>query len=378
MKLGKLDFKDAAAQKPIVFGARGELLSTTEFVRRRSSLPIIGSLHTLPLDQQIRLTQERYKLEPDFKLGIVDLGVLSKAEVLEHVAKQTDFGKMAVQAEMEYCNQLMTELTLTTVPAWPKMIKGIDMKLPDWKPVQNCVCLKLANRVLFCENTTDGVTAPIAAYRIANVHPAFGARGFILQVLTGADDVRANFVPKAKNALTVFIDGVGHGNAGLYTGNGGNHILEVGAYDPAEVAGKSLHFLSCQTAAQLGPDTVAHGAASYCGYTENFTFVWDDPGTAAVNEFELFMKADSTYPIMMANGATSQQAWDATIAAFTAARALVPGSAAATWLTWDRDHCARLGAAATTIQPFRYVKICFPIWNMAVQDALLSSGQLVE
>lgn len=375
MKLGKLKFKEYAAKKPVTVSSQGKFISIAEVASKAETR--LGSLHTLDAGQQVKLTLERYRLEPEFKLGIVGRGILTKGQVLDEIKSQTEFGKVAVQAEMEYCNQLISSLGVAKLPVWPKIPKAPLIPIPDWKPVKKCIVMKVATRVLFLENTTDAVTTPFANYRIANVHPAFQARGFTVQVLKGLDDIRANFLPLAKNSLTVYIGGIGHGAYTLYTGHGGNRILEVGAYDPSEVNGKGFHFLSCQTAAQLGPDIVAKGAKFYDGYTENFTFVWDDASTP-VNEVQLFEKADSTFDLMIASGATAQQAHAAKTQAFNAAIAQVPGTAAASWLTFDRDHNKLLGAGGTTIQPSRKVKVCFPLSSLDRQNALLGAGELTD
>jgi len=375
MKLGHLEFKEYAAKKPIAVSVQGEFITIADVAKKAEAQ--LGSLHALAVGQQIKLALERYQLEPDFKLGIVGRGLMTRREVLDEIKNQTEFGKVAVQAEMEYCNQLVASLGADKLPVWPVIPKPHVVQIPDWKPVRKCIYLKVPNRVLFLENTTDAVTTPFANYRIAVVHPAFQARGFTVQVLKDHDDIRANFVPLAKNSLLVYIGGIGHGNYTLYTGDGGNHILEVGAYDPAEVKGKGIHFLSCETAAQLGPDTVTKGALFYDGYTENFTFVWDDPNTR-VNETLLFEKADSTFDLWIAAGATAQQAYAAKTQAFNAAIAQVPGTAAASWLTYDRDHNKLLGAGTTTIQPSRYVKICFPLLALEKQNALLDAGELTD
>ena len=92
------------------------------------------------------------------------------------------------------------------------------------------------------------------------------------------------------------------------------------------------------------------GAKCYAGYDENFTFIWDDPSTP-VNEVDLFKICDSTFDIHMANGSTAQLAFNATIVAFNAAIATVPGTTAASWLTYDRDHCRLHGDPAIKIRP---------------------------
>ncbi len=170
---------------------------------------------------------------------------------------------------------------------------------------------------------------------------------------------------------------MGHGNYDRYTGHWSDIILKVGSYDSAEVSGKSLHFLSCRTAKNLGPDTVTKGARSYCGYDENFTFVWDDSATP-VNEFVLFMQADGTFDQFMASGSKASEAYNAAIQAFNAAIAQVPNTAAASWLTYDRDHLRLHGDGDATIKPHRWLKICFPIRHFIHEDRLVEAGELED
>ncbi len=375
MKIGKLTFKDYAAKKPVSLSATGEFLTAAQLYKEPKLT--LGSRFALGREQQLKLVLERYRLEPDFKLGIVGVGVLTKAELIEHIKAQTELGKMAQAAELAYCNELAGMLNANRLAVWPKPAVTKIPDLPDWKPIKKCISLKVPTRALFCENTTDAVTATFAQYRIANVHPVFQARGFRVKSLTASDDVRVNFVPEAKNALTTYVSGIGHGSYTCYTGHMSDHILEVGVYDPSEVAAKSFHFLSCQTGRQLGPDTVSKGAKCYAGYDENFTFVWDDSSTP-IDEVLLFKQCDSTFDITMANGGTAQLAYDSTVQAFNAAIAQVPNTAAATWLTWDRNHLKLHGAPATTILPYKYLKICFPLAGFAQENALLGAGMLED
>jgi hypothetical protein len=376
MKIGNLQFKEYAAKKPLSISPTGKMLTASE-IASQPALSLTSNF-TLEPDQQLELALERYALEPDFKLGIIGAGLLTKDEVMDHLKQKTPFGRMALRAEMGYVNELIGQLAGGSVPHWPKTPKKPFPPFPDWRRRGKCVYLKLTNQALFCENTTDAVTTPFANYRIANVHPVFQARGFGVIVLQGVEDVRANFVPKAKGALTVYIGGIGHGNYDVYTGHWGDHILHIGDYDATEVKGKAIHFLSCRTARDLGPDTVANAANCYTGYTENFVLVWDDGTTPAVNEFELFARSDSTFDLAMVNGATALEAHKATIQAFNAAIAEVPNTVAATWLAWDRDHFKLHGDGAAAIQPYRAVKICFPIPALEQEEALVKAGEMAE
>jgi hypothetical protein len=133
------------------------------------------------------------------------------------------------------------------------------------------------------------------------------------------------------------VSGVGHGSPTTYTGHLGDEILEVGHYNQNEVKNKVFHFLSCQTAKQLGPDTVTNGATAYTGYDENFTFVYDDPSTPH-NEMDLFWKCDSMFDIAVAAGLTQEQAYKVTKAVYDYTIAQHPNTSAAAWLTFDRNH----------------------------------------
>lgn len=375
MKIGKLEFKEYAAKKPLaVDDATGRYLTARDIVEKPALR--LGSLLSLDTETRVKLAVERYKLEPDFTLGVIGMGLVTKDEAIEHLKNQTEFGQLALEAEMAHCSELMAALAGEIVPAWPVIPKGPIPKVPDWKPIKRCIILKVPTRVLFCENTTDAVTTPFANYRMANVHPAFAAKGFSVVVLQGVDDVRANFVPQAKNTLTVYISGIGHGSYTVYTGHAGNRILEACAYDSAEVKDKAIHLLSCQTAKTLGPDTIAKGARAYAGYTENFVLQWDSSATP-IDEFKLFAKCDSTFDLSMAAGCTAQVAFNSTVAAFNAAIASVPGTVTASYLTHDRDHLKLHGDPNTKIVPYRLVKVCFPMTALERQTALLAAGELV-
>jgi hypothetical protein len=70
----------------------------------------------------------------------------------------------------------------------------------------------------------------------------------------------------------VYLTGVGHGFPNSYTGDNLDPIFSVGQFGSKEVSGKIVHFLSCETAATLGPAFVAKGCRAYFGYSDNFTY----------------------------------------------------------------------------------------------------------
>jgi hypothetical protein len=342
VKLERLNLKPFAAKKPLMVTSEGRFLSLQQ-IAETPSLGA-GSLFALNEELQIKLAVQRYSLEPDFKLGVIGGGIYSRDDIIDNIKTKTPFGQLATQAEMGYCSEFASSLGTATSPTWPKMPPKGPPIPPGWKPAGKCVRLRLKNRALFCENTTDNVTTPIATWRLANVHAAFQNRGFTVVAFTGTDDVRAKFVLAAKNALTTYTGGVGHGNYDVYTGHWGDVLLKIGQYDSTEVKGKALHFLSCRSGRDLGPDVVV-------------------------------VQADATFDLQMAAGTPAGQAYNATIQAFNAAIAQVPNTAAATWLTYDRDHLKLHGSAAATITPFRWIKVCFPIRRLEGEAALLDAGE---
>ena len=86
----------------------------------------MGSLHSLPVEKQKSLALDRYRLEPDFKLGIFGMGIMSKADVIRNIKDETPFGKLAVQVEMQYCNELMQAIKATKLPVISKMPIPLD------------------------------------------------------------------------------------------------------------------------------------------------------------------------------------------------------------------------------------------------------------
>src|SRR5260370_22998873 len=96
---------------------------------------------------------------------------------------------------------------------------------------------------------------------------------------------------------------------------------------------KIVHFLSCETGRNLGPDFVAHGCRAYFGYDENFTFVMSDA--------TFFFECDSEIDLAFADGMTAAHVYDRVInlynqriANFRAAGKLREAS----FLEFDRNH----------------------------------------
>lgn len=147
---------------------------------------------------------------------------------------------------------------------------------------------------------------------------------------------RIYVAPEAVRPDIVYMTGVGHGSYAAYTGDHYNPIFDKGHYRPDEAKNKIVHFLSCQTAAQLGPDFVNNSCLAYFGYDVNFTF---DPAYA-----DIFFQCDSEIDKAFADGINARHVYDRVIALFNEKIEELEDQGhdyAASILETDRDHlCA--------------------------------------
>jgi hypothetical protein len=152
---------------------------------------------------------------------------------------------------------------------------------------------------LAVDSNYESVTAAACKFRNRHVYPALNRRGFVIEKLQGALARRYYIAPAAARPQIDYITGVGHGAYDTFTGHHGDPIFQVGAYQRAEVAGKIVHLLSCQTARELGRDFVRHGCLAFFGYDENFTFHFDFA--------DLFFECDAEIDLAFAEGLTAKK-----------------------------------------------------------------------
>jgi hypothetical protein len=114
------------------------------------------------------------------------------------------------------------------------------------------------------------LTAAVSRHRTRNVYPHFRKRGFEVTRFRGQRATRNLVAPAVSDPAVNYVTGVGHGELDRYKGDQDIPLFQVGSYAPAEVSAKIVHFLSCLTALQLGPDFVANGTRAYFGYGDNF------------------------------------------------------------------------------------------------------------
>jgi hypothetical protein len=202
--------------------------------------------------------------------------------------------------------------------------------------------LVLPVTLLGIDSNYEPVTLAAFQYRERYVYPYLQAKGFTVKKFQGPLARRHYVAPEARKPDVEYLTGVGHGSYNLYTGDHGNVIFQVGNYHPDEAKGKIVHFLSCQTARDLGPDFVRNGCRAYFGYDENFTFYMPEKDT--------FFECDSEIDKAFADGLSAAQVYDRLkklydqrIADLRAAGKLY----VAATLEFDRDHlrCPSSGGA---------------------------------
>jgi hypothetical protein len=162
--------------------------------------------------------------------------------------------------------------------------------------------------VLSIDSDDETVTAICRQYREANVYAQFDALNQARSPFVGPTARRELVESRLLAGGIDWITGSGHGFPTRFTGQERVSIFETTGYDPAEVAGRIIHLLACETAATLGTDLVSNGCVAFFGYDEVFVF----PDTAP----ELFLDCDATIDLQLADGKTAQEAYDAAFAAF--------------------------------------------------------------
>ncbi|MEP6707200.1 MAG: hypothetical protein ABJC05_06750, partial [Pyrinomonadaceae bacterium] len=162
--------------------------------------------------------------------------------------------------------------------------------------------------VLAIDADSDPVTKAPFDYREENVYPYFEQKGFTVVRRQGAMARRARVAPEARKPEVIYLTGVGHGFPNSYTGNNEEAIFSKSNLSTKESKGKIVHFLSCKTAAGLGPSFVAHGCKAYFGYSDNFTY----PPSLA----EVFFECDSEIDRGFAEGLTAGEVLKRVLARF--------------------------------------------------------------
>ncbi len=163
-------------------------------------------------------------------------------------------------------------------------------------------------RLLALEANDDTPTRGAYAYRDQHLYQSLSAPDAV--VLRGPLARRALFANRATTLAPAYVVGVGHGDEDTLMGYAEEPILEPGLYQPAEVAGRIVHLLACETARKLGVDLVRQGARAFFGYD------W----LVLVHEEILddFLECDTAIDTALLAGSTVSEAYQEAVALFDA------------------------------------------------------------
>jgi hypothetical protein len=162
--------------------------------------------------------------------------------------------------------------------------------------------------VLAIDANFDPVTKAPFEYREANVYPHMEKKGFTIVRRQGERARRADVAPQARKPNVVYLTGVGHGFPNSYTGDNLDPIFRKSSLSVKECQGKIVHFLSCETAAGLGPSFVDKGCRAYFGYSDNFTY----PPVLQ----DIFFECDSEIDRGFADGLNADEVFQKVVARF--------------------------------------------------------------
>ena len=122
--------------------------------------------------------------------------------------------------------------------------------------------------ILAIDARSDADTETAFAYREKHVYPYLQEQNLEITKLQRSEASRANVADEAKRNGVRFITGSGHGTETTLIGHSGEAIFEIGKYNRDEVENRIVHFMSCLSGGELGPDMVKQGALAFFGYSD--------------------------------------------------------------------------------------------------------------
>jgi len=191
--------------------------------------------------------------------------------------------------------------------------------------------------------------------------PTRSASGFMLRYIAPRVEPVQLFAVLARRTpfqLTApqsdIIIGVGHGDEAVFSGQNEAIILEVGKYEPREVAGKLIKLLSCQTGVELGPDLVKNGAQAFLGYTDDYVWVMDAdfarrPWADKIAATSLMPVVDSINALL--DGKTAKESFEVELEAYSRNADIEEDELIKACLEFNKSNAVLLGDGSAKIFP---------------------------
>lgn len=196
-----------------------------------------------------------------------------------------------------------------------------------------------------------------ASYAIAHITEEAWLRGVFATELRCTDAERVPVWNALSDEDHIFVNGFGHGNAGIYTGDSETMIFDTNHCDI--LRDRIVYLLSCLTAKALGPAIIATGGIAYGGYDISWTWVVNDVNKDPYLDYyaEGFYRSSNEFPIALVQGDAVFRARERCIAEYnrwlniweTERSGDAYAAIVIKWLLVDRDGLVVLGNMDATI-----------------------------
>jgi hypothetical protein len=225
---------------------------------------------------------------------------------------------------------------------------------------------------------------------LQHVSEEANAQGIFLTELQGEEAVKDLVWETLSSIDPIFINGFGHGNTNIYTGDTEEAIFTDSECDI--LAGRIVYLLSCLTAVELGPAIISAGGLAYAGYNIEWTWMTEDINADPYELFlaEGFYRSANEFPTALIRQFTVDEARARSLAEYNrwieiweTERADSPYAAEAIkWLIHDRDGLTVLGdleARITTSGVATFIETkAEPPANTHAGENFPFSGRLLE
>lgn len=219
-------------------------------------------------------------------------------------------------------------------------------------------------------------------YGMVHVSEEAIKQGIMLTELQKDQAVKAPVWDTLAREDPIFVNGVGHGNTWVYTGDSLSIIFTTTECDI--LAGRIVYLLSCLTAIELGPAIIKAGGVAYGGYNIPWAWMTENDQIDPYIEWhaEGFYRATNEFPIALIQGETVARARDRCIAEYNRWITIWETErtddqyAADTikWLIYDRDGLTVLGDLNALIRSIPPEKALLTVNSEPVTTSFLVDG----
>lgn len=116
--------------------------------------------------------------------------------------------------------------------------------------------------------------------RLVYSHGILGPGGYGVIRYAGPNAKQDSVTKAARGNPVEFITGSGHGSSAIFGGYNDEVIWDAASVSPADVSGRIVHLLACESGITLGPAMINAGARGFWGYGGMFDFYFADPPLA--------------------------------------------------------------------------------------------------